>query len=156
MNKSNKPKPQEISQFFRENPYQPMNHKAWEKLLRKWYRQYKHEPYWIDNWDNQLDRPTRLTVKDKNGNSVVRSDTRLKTKRTANTWQLSDYCKYCTNFLIELTEPIANWKERIGITTDPCVRCGIRDTLQKEREEDEIIEIFRETEKISIQGVNVE
>jgi Tfp pilus assembly major pilin PilA len=153
MKKQNKSKPQELSQFFRENPYQPMNHKAWEKLLRKWYKTYKHEPYWIDNWNNQLDRPTRITATDKNGNNVARA-TNVKTNRLRKTWELSDYCKYCTDFLIERPEPIVNWKERIGITTDPCVKCGIRDTLQEEREEETFIEIFRETEKISIQGMN--
>jgi hypothetical protein len=33
-------------------------------------------------------------------------------------------CRYCTNYLKEQSEPIVNWKERLHLTTDPCVKCG--------------------------------
>jgi RNase P subunit RPR2 len=33
-------------------------------------------------------------------------------------------CKYCTKYLIEQLEAVANWKERMHLTTDPCVNCG--------------------------------
>jgi hypothetical protein len=39
-------------------------------------------------------------------------------------WQLEDYCKYCTDFLIERPNEEDD---------DPCVQCGIRDTLQEEQ-----------------------
>jgi len=47
-------------------------------------------------------------------------------KRTGRQWQIEDYCKYCTDFLIERPQEEAE---------DPCVQCGIRDALQEEREQ---------------------
>jgi hypothetical protein len=39
-------------------------------------------------------------------------------------------CQYCTNYLTEKLEAIINWNERLHLTTDPCVKCGIRDNNQ--------------------------
>ena len=122
-----------------------------ERQIQIWLNKYLKEPYWTDNWDSQLDRPQRLIVRDKNGNAVAREAT-VKSRRNRKTWGIADYCKYCTKFLTELPEPIGNWKERAGFTTDPCIKCGIRDTLQEEAEP--FIEIFVQSEKISIQEVN--
>jgi len=108
------------------------------QIVERWYKKYQKEPYWIDNWNPQLDRPIRLIVRDKHGNSVLRA-TNVKSKRTRNTWELSDHCKYCTDFLIERPEADAD---------DPCVRCGIRDALQEEKTD---FSVIREK---SIQGVN--
>jgi hypothetical protein len=46
-----------------------------------------------------------------------------KPQRTGKQWQLEDYCQYCTEFLIVRTEEDAE---------DPCVKCGIRDTIREE------------------------
>lgn len=73
-----------------------------------------------------------------------------KAERTGKTWQIEDYCRYCTNFLIELPEAIANWKERTGRTTDPCVKCGIRDTIREEQSHSSV-SIYRETSHIQTQ-----
>jgi hypothetical protein len=47
-------------------------------------------------------------------------------------WELSDYCKYCTDFLI---------KRGDGQDDFPCVKCGIRDAI---RENNEIFSFNRE------------
>jgi hypothetical protein len=44
-------------------------------------------------------------------------------KKVGQQWQIEDYCKYCTDFLIERPQEDAE---------DPCVQCGIRDQLQNE------------------------
>jgi hypothetical protein len=94
-------------------------------LIKIWYRKYQKEPHWLDNWDSQLDRPKRLIVRDRHGNAVAREAT-VKLRRTRKTWGLPDYCKYCTDFLTERTDEDAE---------DPCIKCGIRDTIREEQEQ---------------------
>jgi hypothetical protein len=47
-------------------------------------------------------------------------------KATGRQWQIEDYCRYCPDFLIERSSEEAE---------DPCVQCGIRDTLREELEQ---------------------
>jgi hypothetical protein len=92
-----------------------------EKIIKKWYKQYRKEPYWIDNW---IEPSKRLQIYDKNGNVVARDVKLPKSRLPKRNWKLADYCKYCTDFLIERTGDNAE---------DNCIQCGIRDQLQKER-----------------------
>jgi hypothetical protein len=106
-----------------------------DKTVNTWLKKYLKEPHWLDNWDSQLDRPKRLIVRDRHGNAVAREAT-VKLRRTRKTWGITDYCKYCTDFLTERPEADAE---------DPCIKCGIRDTIREEQEQ--YTEIFLKIEE---------
>ncbi len=81
----------------------PIKLEKYEKALVEWYKrpfQLQHTCYYKTHTPEERQHTAKYTKPQKIGRQ----------------WQIEDYCKYCTTWLIETEE-------------DPCIQCGIREAI---------------------------